>query len=85
MPLCRNNFVSLYIDIAACGGGLLGRGRVSLIGLACAALAVPMLDCALAWAPMALAWASWKFAFWLRALELPALAFVGWRVQRQRG
>lgn len=72
-------FTMPFLAIAACGGGLIGRGRVSLLGIVCAGLAVPMLDYALAW----LSW--WPYALGLRAVALPALAFVGWRVQRARG
>lgn len=71
-------FNLLFLAIAACGGGLAGRGRVSIAGLLCAALAVPMLDYALVWAP-------WATAHYLRAFELPLLTIAGVLVQRRRG
>ena len=65
-----------FLAIAACGGGLIGRGRVCLVGIVCAGLAVPMLLCALEWL--------WPENLWHLPL-LAALALVGWRVQRQSG
>lgn len=66
-----------FVAIAACGGGLFRRGRVSPLGLVLAALAVPMLDCAICWHP--------GCPHWLRGLEMPLLIIVGWRMQRARG
>lgn len=71
-------FNLLFLAIAACGGGLAGRGRVSIAGLLCAALAVPMLDYALVWAP-------WATAHYLRGYELSLLTIAGILVQRRRG
>ncbi|MBP5233674.1 MAG: hypothetical protein J6333_09725 [Planctomycetes bacterium] len=62
--------------IVACGGGLAGRGRVSLAALACAALAVPMCDCALWWLNLAILEppiiAIGAAAFWWRRRQRPA-------------
>lgn len=69
-------FIVPFLAIAACGGGLMGRGRVCLSGIVCAGLAVPMLLCALEWL--------WPENLWHLPL-LAALALVGWRVQRARG
>lgn len=66
-------FIAPFLAIAACGGGLIGRGRVCLVGIVCAGLAVPMLLCALEWL--------WPGNLWHLPL-LAALTFIGWRVQR---
>lgn len=66
-----------FLAIVACGGGLSGRGRVSLAALLCAALAVPMLDCVLSWAPI-------HAVPWLRQWAMPLLIIVGTLVHWRR-